>query len=691
MIHIKNINIHFDKNVITNGELNIFDGKITSIIGQSGCGKTSILYIIGLISSMKGYSYIFDNVEIDTNNDRITSQIRKEKIGYLFQDNSLIDTLTILENIKVSAQIAGYHISNQEALEYLDYVELDIDANKYPKQLSGGEQQRVAIACLLAKKPELILADEPTSALDQKNSESIMKIFNKIAIEGKKVVIATHNDKIYSTSDVIYEIRDHKIECIKSTDTNEEVIRKKEENKEHHYISPFFYCSYVYKNRKKARLQRHIMILLCAVAIACSAVVSNFTTAFADGQKNLMNHISDREVFLVNMTTPLKEPRDVDENLRITDAEYEKIKSITEIEGVNRYYEFRSIGYDAVKDLPFSESTVTVECDGSEQLYQFAAKNDGDLNNYCIVPYYPQQNLEQQLQQTFGDSETGIYISSMFANTLHLDVSAKSVLISLVIGVPIGSYETTMDVKGMEDPFDIDIDMSEVQTLTLSLSGILNENVINTKSASGNNIIYMPYAMMEDILSKTQSKYATTSDKWDKWQPSAYVVYAKDYNLVDNVKEKLQTINVNFKVINNYQDVESMNVMIANIQNISQYVIIVILLIIFVLMAIIQMNRVMNRKYEIAILKANGLTNGEVVRIVLIESLAHVVVVSIIAFLIGIVVSNVVNNLFAFSVVGRGSNMLFNIVGISMLSITIPTILTVIMVNRFKPDYIMRN
>ncbi|HAZ22148.1 MAG TPA: hypothetical protein DCY84_07275, partial [Firmicutes bacterium] len=205
---LKDINIKFESTLIENGCLTILDGKITAIIGESGSGKSTLLYKAGLISAGQ-YTYSFDGTTLDLNNDAELSQLRKTKIGYIFQDNNLIETLSLKENICLAATIAGYDVTDEDIRKYLIYVGLNnVNENSYPRQLSGGEQQRAAIASVLAKKPDLIIADEPTSSLDEGNAEAIMQIFQRLAHEdGKKVIIATHNGKVYNQADVIYAIR----------------------------------------------------------------------------------------------------------------------------------------------------------------------------------------------------------------------------------------------------------------------------------------------------------------------------------------------------------------------------------------------------------------------------------------------------------------------------------------------------
>lgn len=203
MIVLSNINLEFDRILVRNGSIAIPDNRITVITGKSGSGKTSLLYLIGLMSSNTGYDYRFDGHSVNLKSDTELGNIRKKQIGYVFQENSLIESLDIADNLRNAAKIAGRTITDDDILDYLNQVHLAVDRSKYPRMLSGGERQRLAIACAMAKKPDLIVADEPTSALDKENSVLIMKILKAFANEKKKkVVIASHNQMVTDCADV---------------------------------------------------------------------------------------------------------------------------------------------------------------------------------------------------------------------------------------------------------------------------------------------------------------------------------------------------------------------------------------------------------------------------------------------------------------------------------------------------------
>lgn len=233
MIQLNHVNIKFKEPVIEDGEIRIPAGKLTAITGPSGSGKTTLLYCLGLISSNKDYEYLFDGEKIDVTNDEAKGEIRKTRIGYIFQDNNLIDGLTVRENLRLAATLSGEASDNETLASLIELVGMPEKLGDYPKQLSGGEQQRLAVACALAKNPDLIIADEPTSALDAANTERVMELFRRIAYErGKMVAIATHDPVIYGQADLVYSIEEKKIILTKEDDGKEPSAEESASKKE---------------------------------------------------------------------------------------------------------------------------------------------------------------------------------------------------------------------------------------------------------------------------------------------------------------------------------------------------------------------------------------------------------------------------------------------------------------------------
>lgn len=196
--------------VIKGIDLSIDRGEFVVIMGPSGSGKTTLLYLLsGLEKKTKGELKLFDK-EIETYNDKALSDLRKTKIGFVFQFYNLIPNLTVYENVKLAARIAK---NQADPMIYLEKVGLKEYKDYLPDSLSGGMRQRVAIARALINNPDIIFADEPIGALDSKMGQEIMELFKKINEEDMKTIImVTHlEDNARYASRVIY-IRDGVIE-----------------------------------------------------------------------------------------------------------------------------------------------------------------------------------------------------------------------------------------------------------------------------------------------------------------------------------------------------------------------------------------------------------------------------------------------------------------------------------------------
>ena len=183
-----------------------------SIVGESGSGKTSLIMLIGGLEKASSGKIQFKEFEISNLKEDQISEIRRKNIGIVFQSYYLIPNYTALENVSLTLEINKMQNPEQKAKEILDRFGLDQRLNNLPSQLSGGEQQRVAIARSIAMKPQLILADEPTGNLDSENSNLISKIlFDYINEEKASLIIVTHDNYLASQTKRKIKIKDGRI------------------------------------------------------------------------------------------------------------------------------------------------------------------------------------------------------------------------------------------------------------------------------------------------------------------------------------------------------------------------------------------------------------------------------------------------------------------------------------------------
>ena len=201
-------------NIFKNLDFKIDEPKNIGIIGPSGSGKTSLLNIIGLIEKPKSGKYFFNNFDcLDLSNLRKT-EFRKKNIGYIFQNNQLLEDFNVQENVALPLILNGenYNKACDKARNFLKLFSLEKRMTFKPGVLSGGEQQRVAVARAMIKKPSVLLADEPTGSLDDNTAEIVFKYITDLSKKNNTLtIIATHNTKFIKKLDICFKINEGKL------------------------------------------------------------------------------------------------------------------------------------------------------------------------------------------------------------------------------------------------------------------------------------------------------------------------------------------------------------------------------------------------------------------------------------------------------------------------------------------------
>lgn len=208
MIQAKNIQKHYqDLKVLKGVDLTINKGEIVSIVGASGAGKTTLLQILGTLDHPDNNhetSLIINGIDVLRLNDKELSKFRNQNLGFIFQFHQLLPEFTALENVILPGLVAKKpkKALEIEATKYLDYLGLSHRLHHFPNEMSGGEQQRVAVARALINQPAIIFADEPSGNLDTKTAESLHELFFKLRDEfGQTFVIVTHNEQLANMAD----------------------------------------------------------------------------------------------------------------------------------------------------------------------------------------------------------------------------------------------------------------------------------------------------------------------------------------------------------------------------------------------------------------------------------------------------------------------------------------------------------
>ncbi|MDH4262749.1 MAG: ABC transporter ATP-binding protein [Spirochaetia bacterium] len=194
--------------------LQVKKGEFLVVAGSSGSGKSTLLNLIGLIDEPSSGSVIIDSLETEGSKEKILTKIRREYLGYIFQNFHLIPTLTVFENVERPLLSTVRDVYERRLLveESLERVGLQDFLKRYPNEISGGQQQRVSIARAFAKNPEIVLADEPTANLDSANGASILELMEKMNVEKNVTfVLASHDPEVLSLSHRQILLKDGKI------------------------------------------------------------------------------------------------------------------------------------------------------------------------------------------------------------------------------------------------------------------------------------------------------------------------------------------------------------------------------------------------------------------------------------------------------------------------------------------------
>jgi len=215
MIRGENITKSFGNLQVLKGiDILIPQGKIVSIVGASGAGKTTMLQILGTLSRPTSGKIYVDDKEVSSLGEKEISQFRNRNIGFVFQFHHLLPEFTALENVCIPAYISGVSKvkADKKATDLLTFLGLADRINHKPDELSGGEQQRVSVARALINDPKVIFADEPSGNLDSQNKQELHSLFFSLRDKfGQTFVIVTHDNNLANMSDVKYEMNDGKI------------------------------------------------------------------------------------------------------------------------------------------------------------------------------------------------------------------------------------------------------------------------------------------------------------------------------------------------------------------------------------------------------------------------------------------------------------------------------------------------
>ena len=360
MIKLENISMKFTRNSIRINNLNIPENKITLIRGLSGSGKSTLLYKLALISKETQYKYFYHEQDLMTLSSYKKAYLRRYCIGYVFQDFCLLENMTIYECFQYYCHLINKKEDKNELSGLLEKVHLHNSLDQKIETLSGGEKQRLAIACVLLKNPEIIILDEPTSALDEINEREIFELLQEILKQQQcTIILASHSYIANEYADTIYELNGEGICVVKQA--KDEVYPEKQLSSKKDYSFLWFYIKHNFKSEK---LMNCLMIMILSIGCLGVAAIEHTIWQSLNDIDARIDKLADYQLMI--------EFTDNDKTSGINNQD-SIIKDITNQEGIKEIY-------------PYYDLSVIV-----------------DEEEMPVYPLYAQNRLEGKLYKTLQE------------------------------------------------------------------------------------------------------------------------------------------------------------------------------------------------------------------------------------------------------------------------------------------------
>ena len=676
---LKDINISFRKK------------EFVSILGDSGSGKTTLLNILGGLDIFDSGDLLICNKSTKDFSDRNWDSYRNHKIGFVFQSYNLIEHLSIYENIKLSLIFSSKSKKDIDAdvMNALKKVGLENHANKLPNQLSGGEQQRIAIARAIVNNPDIILADEPTGALDSKTSIEIMNIFKDIS-KDKLVIMVTHNiDLANKYSSRIIKIKDGKVlnDSNPYDDNSLDSIERLEKNRSLGFVNTFFISVKNLLTKKKRTILTSIACSVGITGIALVLAISNGVNKYI--KKVEASSMSEYPIIIErksydyfgtvnNLKVNCKKNRvciSDDNNSSIIKNNIKDFKRYIDINNkFNKYIVSIASSYDIDLNV-YANNYTKVDKDLFKEI-----ENDDGMLLYGRLP--------KEFNEIIIVTDKNGYISKRLLNSLNMDKShKKNYSYNEIMN---GSFKLVLNTDYYKEENGNYIDYSyDNEYIKSIVDNGLELNVVGLLKSSSDNESYIGYVdkltnYLIDNISKTdlynkqlidKTKNIITNTNFDEStntyedmeknlgiyelnNPSKIKIYAKDYKskkkiikLIDEYNDKQSK----FDKIKYTDMMQSLVDLISKILNVISFVLIgfasISLIVSGIMISIITYISVVERTKEIGILRSIGASKKDVVRLFNMETLIEgllsgfiaIVTTMFLAIIINLIVRSIID------------------------------------------------
>ena len=622
-IHIQSI--LFDHHVVLKEcDIHLSNGQLTALIGESGSGKSTIIDSITFENEFLE-SFMYQDKDYAKATKEEQQAFIFEHMGIVHQQPEFLKDLTIKLHIEMMKELYGVK-EDEEIKNWISSLELKALLEKYPDQLSGGEQIRCAILLALIHKPDILILDEPTSSLDEYHRNQVIQVLKEYADQGNIVLYSTHDSHLIEKSDVVYEIKNQELYQIKD-DNKKETKNNKTQHVTKKHLEGINY--YFRKMKKHQKLYHRIMAVLTIFCIGFTAFGFEFNNIVYEVQTKQMDDFASKEL-LVFKAVDRQGYREYDfdgTNEFITDEELTKIKEIPHVKKIEWRVDVDifdthnfPITNDSLEDFTQPDSLKVM--DNGKSIVEFnlgdAMEDNHNVSGIYVCSYNKNFDYSSDILYKFQDD--GVYLAKYFADKITKNTEElKGKSISFTYMVPINyaygrswTYSKNNEITYLNTPNLIPI------KIILPIAGVLkyaNMGITNL----ANDVIYMNRKVIERLISKYKQDVNQTiyvmDDKESKyyvnecpkkdaskvlhiiketpWKPNGYSVVV---DKTENMSEVIHAINeIGLDVENGYMNYSAMRQNTKDMQTAIRIGSVILSVIIFLMYIVMKYN---NRKAE---------------------------------------------------------------------------------------------
>lgn len=645
MLELKNIQIQYDQPVVFVENMKFSNGLITTLFGESGSGKTSLLHVLaGKYKIGKG-CYFLNNQEVEDINE-----FARVHISMIQQTPIFLNNMTLKKQLQMQLDLVG---SSKKAEELFDKVNLDVNPNSYPANLSGGQKQKFALALALAKETDIWLCDEITAALDQESKVMILDLLKELAVkENKMLILSSHDDIVRDYSDVIYEIKDQHIACVKEVDEKQPLTIRSKEIKSSFKIEKSLFTSYL-KKHKFTELMRYVFISIALTFVAigihgAKQYTNHFKlfNSFNDVNNNYINYSNDKNSFYDQIDPEF--PSELKEKVSQL-AEVDGLEDYNALSRFNYYYDVNCFIQDSDDSFDIAEydyGQINDETifdyiihDGNKdiQVEDTRKGKESFIYHGLIVPSYTQMNLDAKCVELVD--QEGIYIAEDLFKQFGVNKLKKGMSITLTFNVPVARLKTSNSLytkvlnKKVEKTFLIRgvvsnrllsmasnaeyfLDPKQIEEIyqEVNTSITLPESVTFSKESNLSDLEKLGYqeAFLQN-LQESLSEEETATVTLTPYHTSMIYVYTKEGTNLNDFKTHLQDLDQKLELNNTvatFDQAKELYTSKEKLMNVYTGIVFVVIIVLSVLYSLMNKKDILQ---EQATLKQMGMSKKQIV------------------------------------------------------------------------------